>query len=341
MKVAVTIAPGQMEIQETGRPVPAGGQALLAIEAVGLCGSDFHLYDGRHPYARFPQVQGHEIVARIETFGPGYDGPLAAGDRVVVEPLNPCQRCFACRRGRYNCCVSLQVMGAHIPGALCEFAAVPAARLYPVGDMPLLIAVLVEPLTIGLQCVVRAGVRPGDLVAVIGAGPIGQAAALGAADRGARVLVADRVPNRLKLAAHLGATAVVHTEQEDLGAAIERFTGGDGAAVVIEAAGVPALIRAALDGVAHSGTVVVVGISDGEVPIPVGLFSRKEVNILGSRNSTGLFPDAIALAARHAEQVSALVTHTYPLTETPEAIEYARRHPDLVEKAVILVGGTP
>lgn len=337
MKAAVTTAPGAMEIQETDDPAPGPGQALLAIEAVGLCGSDFHLYDGRHPYAHFPQIQGHEIVARIEAFGPGYDGPLSAGDRVVVEPLNPCGRCFACRRGRYNCCASLQVMGAHIPGGLREFAAVPAGRLYPVGDMPRPAAVLVEPLTIGLQCVVRAGITDGDLVAVIGAGPIGLAAVLGAADRGARVLVADRVASRLELAGRLGAAAVVNTEREDLGAAVARFTGGDGAAVVIEATGVPALIRAALDCVAHSGTVVVVGISDGEVSIPVGLFSRKEVSILGSRNNTGLFPEAIALAARHAERISALVTHTYPLAKTPEAIEYAMRHPDKAVKAVILI----
>ncbi len=337
MKAAVTIAPGEMEIRDAARPEPGPGQALLAIEAVGLCGSDFHLYDGRHPYARFPQIQGHEIVARVGAFGPGYDGPLATGDRVVVEPLNPCQRCFACRRGRYNCCASLQVMGAHIPGGLREFATVPVGRLYPVGDMPLLVAVLVEPLTIGLQCVVRAGVARGDLVTVIGAGPIGQAVTLGSVDRGARVLVVDRVPSRLALALHLGATAVVNAEREDIGAAVERFTGGNGAAVVVEATGVPGLIRAALDCVAPSGTVVVVGISDGEVSIPVGLFSRKEVNILGSRNNTGLFPDAIALAARHKERISALVTHTYPLPHTPKAIEYAMTHPDEVEKAVILI----
>jgi L-gulonate 5-dehydrogenase len=108
---------------------------------------------------------------------------------------------------------------------------------------------------------------------------------------------------------------------------------------MIEATGVPALIRAALDGVAHSGTVVVVGISDEEVAIPVGLFSRKEINILGSRNNTGLFPAAIDLVRRHADRISALVTHTFPLSRAPEAIEYAMHHPHEVEKAVVLIGG--
>jgi threonine dehydrogenase-like Zn-dependent dehydrogenase len=178
-----------------------------------------------------------------------------------------------------------------------------------------------------------------DTVMVIGAGPIGLAATLGAVDRGARVMVVDRIPARLKFAQQLGAAAVVNTSEDDLARAVEDFTQGDGMSVVVEATGVPALVNAALDAVANSGTVVVVGISDGEVSIPVGLFSRKEINILGSRNNVGLFPEAIRLARQHADQLGSLVTHTYPLIDAPQAIEYAMTHPNEVEKAVILIGG--
>jgi L-gulonate 5-dehydrogenase len=339
VKIALTLEPNRMEVRDADQPKAGPGQALIAVEAVGLCGSDFHLYDGKHPYAQFPQVQGHEFIGRVDSFGPGYDGSIGVGDRVAIEPLRACGHCFACRRGRYNCCVKLEVMGAHVPGGLQEYVAVATSQLHPIGEIPTLIAVLVEPLSIGLQCVVRAGVTKGDTVVIMGAGPIGQAATLGAVDRGARVLVVDRVPSRLDLARHLGAEAVVNSTYDDVNSAMEDFTAKEGAAVVIEATGVPALIVQALDGVAHSGTVVIVGISDGEVSIPVGLFSRKEVNILGSRNNTGLFPDAIRLVTQYADRLSALVTHTYPLTQTPEAIEYAMHHPDEVEKAVILLGG--
>lgn len=338
MKAAVTTAPNSMELQEVDRPIPGRGEALVAVEAVGVCGSDFHLYAGRHPYAHFPQIQGHEVVGRIAEFGPGYDGPLSVGERVVVEPFIACGRCFACRHGHPNCCVSLAVMGAHIPGALREYVTAGTSRLYPTGELPLLASVLVEPLTIGLQCVVRGNVSRDDTVMVIGAGPIGLAATVGAVDRGARVLVVDRVPGRLRYAERLGAAATVNTSTEDLAGAAEEFTGGEGVAVVIEATGVPGLVHAALDAVAHSGTVVIVGISDGEVSIPVGLFSRKEINILGSRNNVGLFPVAIRLARRHADQLTALVTHTYALDETRQAIEYAMAHPDEVEKAIVLIG---
>lgn len=339
MKIALTLEPNRMEIRDAEQPVAGPGQALVAVEAVGLCGSDFHLYDGKHPYAHFPQVQGHEFIGRVDSFAAGYDGSINVGDRVAIEPLSACGQCFACRRGRYNCCVKLEVMGAHVPGGLQEYVAVATSQLHPIGEIPTLLAVLVEPLTIGLQCVVRAGVNKGDTVVIMGAGPIGQAAALGAVDRGARVLVVDRIASRLALSRHLGAEAVVNSAYEEVSSAIGAFTAKEGAAVVIEATGVPSLIRQALDGVAHSGTVVIVGISDDEVSIPVGLFSRKEVNILGSRNNTGLFPDAIRLVKRYADRLSALVTHTYPLTEAPEAIEYAMQHPDEVEKAVILFGG--
>jgi len=214
---------------------------------------------------------------------------------------------------------------------------VTTGQLHAVGDLPQRTAVLVEPLTIGLQTIMRAEVERGDDVVVIGAGPIGQAAALGAVDRGARVLVIDRVASRLRLAQQLGAHAVVDTSEQDAAAAVATFTGGDGPRVVVEATGVPSLVSLSLDIVASSGTVVVVGISDGAVSIPVGLFSRKEVNVLGSRNSTGLFPEAIRIARQYAPQLAPLVTHQFPLAETPVAIEFAMNHPEEVEKAVIIM----
>lgn len=337
MRRVVTVAPERMELVEEPDVVAGPSEALVRVETVGLCGSDYHLYDGTHPYARFPQTQGHEFVGRIETLPATYDGPLRAGDRVAVEPLIPCGACFACRRGRYNCCVDLRVMGAHVPGGLAELVSVMPAQLYPVGDLAPSIAVLIEPVSIGMQCVVRADVRTGDNVVVVGAGPIGLAVALAAQDRGANVLVVDRVASRLTLALRMGATRTVDTSVEKLDLAVDRFTGGEGAAVVVEATGVPALVRQAIDLTAHSGTVVIVGISVDEVGIPVSEFSRKELSVLGSRNNAGLFPAAADLVARHAERVSALVTHTFSLTEVPAAIEFARHHPEHVEKVVVEV----
>jgi L-gulonate 5-dehydrogenase len=341
----VTVAAGRMEVRDVPAPVPGPGEALVRVEAVGLCGSDFHLFDGTHPYASFPQVQGHEFVGVVESETP-WQGPVDGvgegfppGTRVVIEPLIPCGGCYPCRRGRYNCCTGLKVMGAHVPGALSEYVAVATDQLFGVGGLPPLTAVLIEPMSIGLQCVLRAEVTAQDRVLVIGAGPIGQAVTLSAVDRGACVLVADRVTSRLRMAEHLGAHAVVDTGTESLAEAVARFTDGDGAAVVVEATGVPQLVRDAVDLVAHSGRVVVVGINTDSVSIPVSEFSRKEITILGSRNNAGVFGEAAALVARHRDRVSSLVTHTFPLEDTPQAIEFAAAHPEAVGKAVILMDG--
>jgi L-gulonate 5-dehydrogenase len=229
------------------------------------------------------------------------------------------------------------VMGVHVPGGLAEVVSVPAERLHPTPGLPAEVAVLTEPVAIGLQAVHRAAVAADDRMVILGAGPIGLFAALAAQDRGARILVADRVPGRLGHAARLGVARTVDTGAEDLAAAVADFTAGDGAAAVVEATGAPALVRLAVDLVAHSGTVVVIGLSNEPVSIPMVEFTRKELNVIGSRNSTGLFAEAVDLVARHAAVLAPLVTQSFPLAETPHAIRYARAHPDEVVKVVIRV----
>jgi len=337
MRKAVTLEPGRMEIAEAPDPEPSAGEVVVQIERVGLCGSDYHLFLGDHPYATFPQTQGHELAGIIESFGSGYDGPLQVGERVAVEPLVPCGTCFACRRGRYNCCASLKVLGAHVPGGLAERLAVRTEALYPVGDLDPDLAALCEPISIGLQAVVRAGITAGDTVVVLGAGPIGQAVTLGAKDRGAHLMVADRIASRLELAGGLGGDVLVDTTGADLAAEVACWTSGEGAAVVVDATGVPELIRLAFDLVAPSGTIVIVGISQRDLSVPVIEFTRKELNVLGSRNNAGVFADAVDLVTRHQERVRSLITHTYALDQVPEAIRYAIDHPDQVEKVIVTV----
>ena len=331
----MTLAPGRMELRETATPAPSPGRAVVRVEAVGLCGSDYHIFDGTHPYAVFPQVQGHEFVGTVAALPGAYGGPHAIGDRVVVDPLRGCGACFPCTRGRPNCCVDVTVMGVQVPGGLADHVSVPVDQLVPAGDLPARLAVLAEPVAVGLHAVNRGGVVAGDDVVVVGAGPIGLAATLAAADRGARVLVADRIAGRLTVAGKAGAERVVDTTTGDLAAAVAGFTGGAGAAVVIEATGVPALVRLSVDVVAHSGTVVAVGISTADVRLKVSDLSRKELNLLGSRNSAGEFPTAVDLITRRAGVVAEWVTHTFPLSEVPAAIGFAVASPHLVEKIVI------
>ena len=188
MKEAITVAPFTIDIREALEPTaPGPGEALLAIAAVGLCGSDLEMFKGTDPYSRFPCRQGHEYSAHILEFGPDCSGDLAVGDLVAVEPLLPCGHCIACRRGRSNCCVNLRVTGGQIDGALIDRFVMPVANLHAAADLNAKEAAFVEPVSIGLQMVTRSGLEPGDRCVVFGAGPIGQAVILAARDRGARL----------------------------------------------------------------------------------------------------------------------------------------------------------
>jgi L-gulonate 5-dehydrogenase len=340
MKAAVTVAPGRLDIQDVPPPRPGPGEVLLSVQMVGICGSDVHLFHGEHPYSRFPGIQGHEFSATVTGLGPGVTGGPETGSLVAVEPLRPCRRCLACRRGHPNCCRELAVVGAHIDGALTEQLVVPASSCYPVGDLPADLAALAEPVSIGLQAVSRAGITADDQVVVLGAGPIGQAATLAAADRGARVMAADRLANRLAIAAALGAELTVNSLDADIGAVTRDWAGADGPVAVIEATGLPELIRLGAVLVAHSGTVVIVGITTREVSLPVADFTRKELNVIGSRNNAGLFGPAVDLVRRHRGQVAEMVSHRYPFSGVADAMALAADHPDQANKVLIGVGGS-
>jgi threonine dehydrogenase-like Zn-dependent dehydrogenase len=338
MKAAVTIEPGRIELRDIPEPhPPAEGEALLQIESVGLCGSDLELFRGTDPYSHFPLRQGHEYSARIMEFGPGYDGPVNVGDLVAVEPLLPDGTCIACRRQHPNCCVNLRVTGGQVDGALVERFVMPTRNLYETNDLTSVEAAFVEPVSIGTQMVARSGVQSGDLAVVFGAGPIGQSVVLAARDRGARLLVVDRLASRLAIAKELGVEEVVEATTDDVASRIRKWSDGEGPIAVFEATGAPTVFREALEVVAYSGTVVVAGTPTEEVSIPSFLIVLKELNVVGSRNNAGQFANAVEIVRRNRPSVGRLISHTFPLDRVQEAIEFAIAFPNLTEKVMISV----
>ena len=321
---------------EAGHPSVAAGEVILAVERVGVCGSDAHVYEGTHPYLGYPLVQGHEVVGRVIEVGLGVDSPRV-GDRVVVEPTIPCGDCAACRRGRGNCCIRLGVLGITLPGGLSEAMALPATMVHDVGDLDPDVAVLVEPLAIAVHALKRAGNVRGETIVVMGAGSIGRSLIVAALDAGARVLVAERTPDRAELVRSLG-VAICATDEDSLRRAAIEFAGPEGPGIVIDATGSGELIRIAVDIVAHSGSVIVVGISQDELAIPVALITRKEVSILGSRNSERDFPHAIDVARRYAPALRAMITDRIPLGEAESAFKSVLDRTSL-GKVVVVVDG--
>ncbi len=184
--------------------------------------------------------------------------------------------------GRGNACARISLTGIHADGALQQRLLLPSSQVFPVGDQDPALAALIEPVSVAVRAVVRGRVAPGEHVVILGAGPIGQALALAATDRGASVLLVDRLESRLAHGVASGADLLHVTDDDDLAAAVREWADGDGPEVVFEATGVPALVQTAIELVAPAGRVVVVGLSSECAPVRVGDLPFREIDVLGT-----------------------------------------------------------
>jgi threonine dehydrogenase-like Zn-dependent dehydrogenase len=320
MKATVLRAPGEAAIDQVPQPETGGdGNILLQVRKIGLCGSDLNSYRGRNPLVTYPRILGHEIAATIAVVNPRHP-EWQHGAAVTVSPYTSCGRCASCRRGRSNACQFNQTLGVQRDGALAEFIAIPADRLYR-ANLSLRELCLVEPLTVGFHAAARGRVEPGDVVAVIGCGGVGLGAVAGAAFRGATVLGVDVEDSKLATARKAGAAHTINTNREDLHARLSEITGGHGPDVVIEAIGLPQTFRAAVEEVAFTGRVVYIGYAKQEVAYETRLFVQKELDILGSRNALPEdFHDVIRMLEERRFPVDDAITHTVAMDEAPEIL---------------------
>jgi threonine dehydrogenase-like Zn-dependent dehydrogenase len=343
VRAALTMGRGTMEIADVSEPrEPGAGEAIVRPEAVGLCGSDFHYFLGDigtmgDSSSLYPRIQGHEFSALVEELGPGSPPELRTGDRVAIWPVRACGHCYPCSIGRGNVCENLSLVGVHRDGALQERLLLPTSELFRVGDQDAAVTALVEPVSIAVRSVERGRVAAGEHVLVLGAGPIGQALTLAATDKGASVLLVDRLEHRLELGRALGAETLVADARDDWMGDARNWSGG-GAEVVFEATGVPALVATAMTLVRHAGRVVVVGLSDQPAPVRVGDLPFRELDLIGvSCCANGDFAGAVDLVGRRRELASGLVTHQFPFEEAPEAMRFAIDNPAEAMKVVVRV----
>jgi threonine dehydrogenase-like Zn-dependent dehydrogenase len=327
-----------VDVPDPGRPGPQ--EVVVRPEAVGLCGSDFHYFLGDlgavDDAQLYPRVQGHEAAGVVEEVGDDCPPHVRAGERVAIWPVGSCGECYPCRIGRPNVCAAISLIGVHRDGALQERLRVPASQVFPVGEQDPALSALIEPVSIAVRSVVRGRVERGEKVVVFGAGPIGQSVAVAAMDRGASVLLVDRLASRLERGRSSGAEVLAAGEDWEVIAAAREWAGGDGPEAVFEATGVAAIARTAVELVAPAGRVVVVGLSSHDAPLRVGDLAFKEIDVLGVSCCNGdEFAEAVALVARRHDTLSPLVTHEFELEQAPDAIAYAIQHPAEVMKAVI------
>jgi L-galactonate 5-dehydrogenase len=285
MKAVIIKKPGEVILEEVDGPKPFEGEVLLRVRYVGFCGSDLSSYLGRNQLVSYPRIPGHEISGVIAGKGEGVPGRFREGEAVTVIPYTHCGGCPACKRGRPNACRENQTLGVQRDGAMRELITVPWQKLLPAPKLNELELAVVEPLTVGFHAIGRGRVEASDTVMVQGCGMIGTGAILAALQRRARVIAVDVDERKLELAGTLGARHLLNPGKPDLHGELASLTGGDGPDVVVEAAGSPDSYRTALAEVAFTGRVVCIGYTGSEVPLNPGLFVKKEMDILGSRNA--------------------------------------------------------
>ena len=310
---------------ETGSapmPEPAAGEALLRVRRVGICGTDLHIFQG-HLDHRVPRggIIGHETFAEVVTAPDG--SGLTAGDRVVVEPIQFCGTCRACRMGATYLCYQLKVLGVDVTGGMQEYWAVPAARLLKlpetVSDHD---APLIEPLAVATHDVTRAEVKAGDQVVVFGGGPIGTLIALVCRQRGADVRVSEINPHRVQMLERFGLSPI--GPDEDVKAVVDDWTGGTGADIAFEVSGSPAAAALVTEVVRVWGTVSIIAIHSEPVPVHLYSLFARELRVHGSRLYTrSAWEEAIRLVATGSVDVAPLVSRIIALDDLQRGMEEA------------------
>ncbi|MGH9100990.1 MAG: zinc-dependent alcohol dehydrogenase [Acidimicrobiales bacterium] len=285
-------------------------------------------------------IQGHEICAVVEALGEGSaPNGLSVGDRVAVWPLTSCGACYPCRVGRTSVCDALRLVGVHVDGGLAEKLVVAADHVFAIGDLSAPLGAFVEPMAVAVHAVERGRVKAGEAVLVLGGGPIGQASLLAAKAKGARVSLVEPVAARRDRALALGADEVVDPSSGGLVARAQAFADG-GVPCVVDTTGVPAGLRAAVEMVASAGRVVVVGISGDEASVPLGPFTGKEFDLLGSSCHERADVEAAVEVVRSASSaLGDVLGPEYELEQAAEAFELAGAHPERATKVLVRVGG--
>lgn len=350
MQAARLYGPKDIRIQsEQPPPAPGTGEVLLKIGAVGLCGSDLHMYEtGRIGYTNITQpfILGHEFMGEIAALGPdaldGEHKALRLGQRVAVEPAVPCWRCELCERGHPNLCPNHYFYGLFPEdGALRERMLVSARNCFPMPDSlsddagPLL-----ETLGVAIHALDLSKIRIGHTVAVIGVGPVGLLIARLAALAGAaRVIAFDKLDWRLQKACDWGATAAFNVDRRDPVKMVMDLTGERGVDVAIEAAWADHSLQQAADMARYGGRLVLVGIPpDDQLRLKHSVARRKGLTIIMSRRMKHTYPRAIALATSGKVNLEELVSHRYSLDETARAYASNAAYADGVNKVILRVG---
>ncbi|WEK03523.1 MAG: zinc-binding alcohol dehydrogenase family protein [Candidatus Devosia phytovorans] len=333
MRAISCAAPGELALIDIDRPVLKPGWVRVGISHIGICGTDYHIFEGKHPFLQYPRIMGHELSGVVRDANGATT--LADGDAVVINPYLPCYNCPACREGKTNCCETLTVIGVHGDGGMAEEIVMPEANLYRAEGLSLRDAAMVEFLAIGAHAVRRTELRPSARVLVVGGGPIGLGVAFFTRIAGADVTILDAAEDKLDAAHRFGfAIAALH----QLEGAEFKAGMGSGFDAVFDATGSIAAMNQAIAYCRNGGALTLVGVVKGMLNWEDPEIHRRELTIRASRNATRADFDHVMESIRNgAVPTDQLATHSTSFDDVPANLpRWAKERNGLI-KAIITI----
>lgn len=335
MKAIQVVKPNQLEVIEVEKPViDAKNNVLVKMTAAGICGSDVGIYHGTNAAATYPRIIGHEMVGVVEETGPDVTH-LKIGDRVIINQVTNCGKCYPCIKGRGNVCDHLKVRGVHIDGGYREYIAVPESDCYLLPDsISDADAVMIEPTTIAIQCCTRAELEKNDMLLIYGVGALGHTILKIAASICDHIIAVDIVDDKLEEAKQAGANYTINSMTEDFQSKVLEYTHGRGPTVSIDAACVKNSLLQLLQATGNAGRVITMGFSTDPTEINQFLITSKELDVRGSRLQNKMFGKAISMIKDGTLDLTDSISHTFPLEKAQEAFDFVDSRDPSIRKIV-------
>jgi L-iditol 2-dehydrogenase/threonine 3-dehydrogenase len=337
MRQAEMIHPGEIVFKDIPAPVPGDNEVLLRIQRIGVCGSDIHVWHGKHPFTPYPVVQGHEFSAIVESVGRNVR-KVRKGMRATARPQIVCGTCGPCKRGDYHVCQNLRVQGFQAPGCAQDLFVVPEDRLVVFPDsMSHEQGALIEPSSVGAHSTRRAGTLENKNVVVTGAGTIGNLVAQFVQARGAaKVMITDISDFRLEIAKACGIRYTANVTSEPFEEAAKRVFGDEGFQAGFEAAGVPSTIEDLIKYIEKGSEIIILGVFEENPRINMGFVGEHELKLIGSlmyRHED--YEEAVEYISKGKIITEPLVTKHFPFESYSEAYAFIEEKGDRTMKVMI------
>ncbi len=333
------IAPGKIKFKDIEMPQIEENQLLIKIKRVGICGSDIHVYYGKHPFTSYPVVQGHEVSGVVAKVGGKVSG-YKTGDKVTIQPQVVCGKCYMCNNGNYHICDELKVMGFQAPGAAAEYFAVDADKVHLLPpDIGYDEGAMVEPLAVAVHSLNKAGDLNNKNILVLGAGPVGNLVAQAAKGKGAaRVMITDISNYRLELARRCNIDYCINTMAQEPDSSVLAVFGPERSDLILECVGAQTTIEQAVRNARKGTDIIVVGVFGEKVDVDLGLLQDRELRLTGTlMYKEQDYREAIALIKEKKVNLAPLITNWFGFSDYINAYKYISAKKDEVMKVMIVV----